>query len=97
MATRRRTYVLAGLLAVVALLTTVSLWNVLATVFLAVTVAYVLFPFSEWLVDRGLSKRLAAAAATIVAFVAGTLVAVPPVAALYRPRRRWGSSRTGYG
>ncbi|MBX0322769.1 AI-2E family transporter [Halomicroarcula sp. F13] len=87
MATRQRTYVLAGLLAALALLTTALLSSVLATVFFAITVAYVLFPLSEWFVGHGLSKRLAAAAATAIAFVGGSLVLVPPVVVLYRRRR----------
>ena len=86
MVTRQRTYVLAGLLVALALLTTVLLSSVLATIFFAITVAYVLFPLSEWLVNRGLSERLAAAATTVVAFVAGSLIIVPPVALLYLRR-----------
>ena len=78
---------LAALLAGLLLLTTVLLSSVLSTVFFAITVAYVLFPLSEWFVDRGLSKRLAAATATVIAFVGGSLIIVPPVAVLYLRRR----------
>jgi len=85
--TRQRTYVLAGLLVSLVVLTTLLLSSVLATVFFAITVAYVLFPLSEWFVSRGLSKRLAAAATTGIAFVAGSLVLVPLVAVLYLRRR----------
>lgn len=78
---------LAGLLTVTILLATWLLSSVLATVFFAITVAYVLYPFSAWLVDRGLSKRLAAAVSTVVAFLAGTAITVPLVAVLYVRRR----------
>lgn len=78
---------LAGLLVLLAILTTLFLWNVLATVFFAITVAYVLFPLSEQFVDRGLSKRVAASVTTAVAFIAGSLVVVPPAAVLYFRRR----------
>ncbi len=78
---------LASLLVGLLLLTTVLLSSVLATVFFAITVAYVLFPLSEWFVDRGLSKRFAAAVTTAIAFVGGSLIAVPPVAVLYLRRR----------
>ena len=87
MLTRQRPSVLAALLVGLTLLTTLLLSSVLATVFFAITVAYVLYPLSEWFVDRGLSKRLSAAVSTVIAFVAGSLVAVPPVAVLYVRRR----------
>nr|WP_276414105.1 AI-2E family transporter [Halomicroarcula sp. XH51] len=61
--------------------------SVLATIFFAITVAYVLYPLSGWLVDLGLSKRLAAAVATAVAFGAGTAIAVPLGAVVYLRRR----------
>jgi len=84
---RQRTVVLTGLLAALVLVATVLLSSVLATVFFAITVAYVLYPLSEWFVDRGLSKRLSAAASTAIAFVAGSLVLVPLVFVVYRRRR----------
>ncbi|WP_324665611.1 AI-2E family transporter [Haloarcula sediminis] len=87
MPTRQRTYVLAGLFVLLVSLAMVSLSSVLGTVFFAITVAYVLFPLSEWFIDRGLSKRLAAAVSTAIAFVAGSLILVPLVAVLYRRRR----------
>ena len=87
MVTRQRTYVVAGLLVGLTLLTTVLLSSVLSTIFFAVTVAYVLFPLSEWFVDNGLSKRLAAAVTTVIAFVGGSLILVPPVLVLYLRRR----------
>ncbi|MFC6974854.1 AI-2E family transporter [Halomicroarcula sp. GCM10025709] len=87
MSSRQRTYVLAGLLAATVLLATWLLSSVLATVFFAITVAYVLYPLSTWLVDRGLSKRVAAAVSTTVAFLAGTVITIPLVAVLYVRRR----------
>ncbi|MDS0281903.1 AI-2E family transporter [Haloarcula onubensis] len=87
MSTRQRTYVLAGLFAALLLLATVLLSSVLATVFFAITVAYVLYPLSAWFVERGLSKRVAAAVSTVVAFAAGSLVLVPLVFVVYRRRR----------
>jgi predicted PurR-regulated permease PerM len=85
--TRQRTYVLAALFVIVGVLTTLFLWDVLATVFFAITVAYVLFPLSEWFVEQGLSKRLAATVTTAIAFLAGSLIAVPLGAVLYLRRR----------
>jgi predicted PurR-regulated permease PerM len=85
--TRQRTYVIAGLLALLVTLSMVLLSSVLATVFFSITVAYVLFPLSAWFVDQGLSKRIAAAVSTGIAFVAGSLVLVPLVFVVYRRRR----------
>ena len=87
MVTRQRTYVLAALFVIVGVLTTLFLWDVLATVFFAITVAYVLFPLSEWFVGQGLSKRLAATVTTAIAFLAGSLIALPLGAVLYLRRR----------
>jgi len=86
-ARRRRIYVLAGLLVLTGCLTAVLLARVLSTIFFAITVAYVLFPVSEWLGSHGLNRRLSAAVTTGVAFVSGTLVFVPPGAVLYLRRR----------
>ena len=87
MVTRRRTYVLAGLLILTGCLTTVLLARVLSTIFFAITVAYVLFPVSEWLGRHGLNRRLSAAVTTGIAFVSGTLIVVPLGAVLYLRRR----------
>ncbi|WP_324760059.1 AI-2E family transporter [Haloarcula montana] len=87
MRSRQRTYVLGGLFVATVLLATWLLSSVLATVFFAITVAYVLYPLSEWLVDRGLSKRVAAMLSTVVAFLAGTAIALPLVGVLYVRRR----------
>jgi len=86
-ATHQRTSVLAGLLVVIGLLTTLLLSSMLGTVFFAITVAYVLVPLSEWFIHRGLSKRVAAAVTTVIAFVAGSIILVPPIAVLYLRRR----------
>jgi len=85
--TRRRTYVLAGLLVLTGCLTTVLLARVLSTIFFAITVAYVLFPVSEWLGHHGLNKRLSAALTTGIAFISGTLIVIPLGAVLYLRRR----------
>jgi predicted PurR-regulated permease PerM len=85
--TRRRTYVLAGLLVLTGCLTTVLLARVLSTIFFAITVAYVLFPVSEWLGRHGLNRRLSAALTTAIAFISGTLIVVPLGAVLYLRRR----------
>lgn len=80
---RQRQYVLAGLAGAVALLTAILLRDVLATVFFAITVAYVLYPLRRLLVRRGVSARLAAALSTLAAFLTGALLATPLVGALY--------------
>lgn len=81
---RRRRYVLAGLLILVALLATVLLFEVLGTVFFAITVAYVLLPIRNRLVARGIGRRWASAAATTLAFVVVLLVVAPLAIVLYR-------------
>jgi predicted PurR-regulated permease PerM len=58
----------------------------LRTVVFAVTVAYVLYPLRRRLVGRGLSRRIACAAATAVAFLGATLLVAPLLYALYRRR-----------
>jgi predicted PurR-regulated permease PerM len=65
---RRRRYVLGLLLVAFALLAAFVLRAVLGTVFFAVTVAYVLVPARNRLVDRGLSRRLSSAIVTTGAF-----------------------------
>lgn len=62
--------------------------SVLATTFFAITVAYVLYPLSGWLKDLGFSRRLAAGIATAIAFVAGTIIAIPIAAVVYLRRRQ---------
>jgi len=54
---RQHRYVLAGLLVAVLVLTAAVLWEVVEVVFFAITVAYVLFPLRQRLVDRGVPRR----------------------------------------
>lgn len=65
----RRQWVLAGVLALLGLLAAAVLFDVLGTVFFAITVAYVLVPVHERLVRRGLSAWTASAVATAIAFL----------------------------
>jgi predicted PurR-regulated permease PerM len=81
---RRR--LLATLLVAVAALAAVVLAEVLRTVVFAVTVAYVLYPVSQWLVGRGLSRRIACVGTTVIAFVAAAILVVPLLYVLYRRR-----------
>lgn len=83
---RQRRLVLAGLLGVIALVTVLLLRRVLSTVFLAITVAYVLSPVRRWIVRRGFGGRTAAAVATSLAFVAVVLVVLPLAIGLYSRR-----------
>lgn len=83
---RRRQGILVGLVVVTGLLTTVLLWSVVTTVFFAITVAYVLYPLRRMLVQRGMHRRIAAAAATSVAFIAVAALIVPLFWSLYRRR-----------
>ena len=81
-----RQRLLGVLLLALAALAAVVLAEVLRTVVFAVTVAYVLYPLRQRLVARGLSRRIACAAATAVAFVGATLLVAPLLYALYRRR-----------
>lgn len=83
---RRQRYALAGLLALTALLATVLLFEVLGTVFFAITVAYVLLPVCRSLVAQGLGRRAASALATLLAFVFVLVVVGPLLFVLYRRR-----------
>ncbi len=80
---------LLGLFAVTAVATTVVLAEVIGTVFFAITVAYVIYPVRQWLVDHGRGRRVAAAVATLAAFLAGLAAVVPIGAALYVRRREF--------
>jgi predicted PurR-regulated permease PerM len=73
-------------LGVVVALSAVLLRSVLATVFFAVTIAYILYPLRRFLVAHGAGPRLAAAASTVTAFVVGVLLFTPLLAALYLRR-----------
>lgn len=83
---RERRYVLAVLFAAMVLVATALLWEVVATVFLAITVAYVLLPVRRRLSRRGANPRIAAALAALLAFVTVLAVAAPLVLVLYRRR-----------
>ncbi|KTG07963.1 permease [Haloprofundus marisrubri] len=77
-----RRYVLGGLFVVTALLAAVILADVLATVFFAITVAYLLSPLRRELTRRGLSAWTASAVATAGAFLGVVVVAAPLVGVL---------------
>ncbi len=78
---------LAGLLAVLGGVAVFLLREVLATVFIAVTVAYVLLPVRARLVRRGLSDRAASAVAATLAFLVAVALVAPLVIALYTRRQ----------
>jgi predicted PurR-regulated permease PerM len=84
---RRRRYVLAGLLVAVGLLAAAILREVLETVFFAVTVAYVLYPIRQRFVARGLSRRVASALVTVLAFVAVVVLLAPVAWTIFRRRQ----------
>jgi len=86
--TANRRLVLGGVLVGFAALAVLVLSAVLEVVVFAITVAYVLYPLRRRLVDRGLPRAIASAAATLVAFVAVVVLVVPVVHVLYRRRRR---------
>ena len=73
----RRLLSLAGLFVVLSLLSLYLLRGVIATVFFAITVAYVVYPLRQWLVARGLNNRVAAGFSTVVTFLAGFLLLAP--------------------
>jgi len=83
----RRHHVLGALLVIVGLVAAYLLRGVLWTVFLAITVAYILFPLRRFLTHRGLGPRIAAGLSTLFAFVAGLLLFAPLVSVLYFRRR----------
>lgn len=72
-----------GALGALAAPTAYILLNVLSTVFFAITVAYILYPLRLFLSRRGLGPRVAVAASTLSAFLAGVLLVAPPVGVLY--------------
>lgn len=79
----QRRHVLAGLLVAVSLAAALLLHEVLSTVFLAITVAYVLYPLRRWLGRRGVSPRIAAGTCTVLAFVMVLALVAPIAATLY--------------
>jgi predicted PurR-regulated permease PerM len=82
----RRQTVLLTLFGFVTVLTALVLWDVLPTVFFAITVAYILYPVRKRLVDHGVSGGVAAAVSTLSAFLVGALLAAPLFGALYLRR-----------
>ena len=83
---RSRRYALSGIVVVLAVAAAAILRDVLATVFLAVTVAAVCAPLYRRLVARGVPEWWASAVTTTVAFSAVVAVFAPLVAVLYRRR-----------
>lgn len=81
-----RQQVLVGLTIITGVLTVLLLSRVLSTVFFAITVAYVLYPFRQVLVRRRVDRRVAAALSTLLAFVAAAALALPLLWSLYRRR-----------
>jgi predicted PurR-regulated permease PerM len=81
-----REKVLVGLLVATGILAIAVLWNVVETVFFAITVAYVLYPARRRLVDRGLSRRIASALITTAAFLAVVVLLAPIVLTLFQRR-----------
>ncbi|MFB6106559.1 MAG: AI-2E family transporter [Halobacteriaceae archaeon] len=81
---RRR--VLVGLFLALAALAGAVLFEVLGTVFFAVTVAYVLAPLHDRLVARGVPSRVASAVATLGATVAALVPVGLTVYVIYRRR-----------
>ncbi|WP_424016974.1 AI-2E family transporter [Halorientalis pallida] len=83
---RRRRRVLLGAFVVLAIMATLVLSQVLATVFFAVTVAYVLYPVRQMVRRRGRGRRVSAGVATLVGFLAAVIAALPIIGALYARR-----------
>lgn len=83
--TRARRTVLAGLLVALVALAAAVLFDVLGTVFFAVTVAYVLAPVQDRLTDHGFPARMGSAATTAAAAV---VAAVPLAVVGYLAYRR---------
>lgn len=74
-------------LAAVLVVTAVIMRGLLGTIFFAITVAYVLVPFTDWLERRGVPAWWAAAGSTAASFVFGLGVFLPIGAVLYVRRR----------
>ncbi|MFC5971329.1 AI-2E family transporter [Halomarina salina] len=83
---RRRRNVLAVLLVVFSLLAAAVLWEVVGTVFFAITVAYVLVPARNRLVNRGLSRRVSSGLVTLGAFGVVSFVVAAMGYLLYQRR-----------
>lgn len=83
---RNRQFVLGGLLAVLIAIGVATLFEIVNVVVFAITVAYVLYPFRRWLAAQGLSRRLASALSTLVAFLAVVILLAPLVYIVYERR-----------
>ncbi len=77
-----RRYVLGGIFVALTLITAALLADVIATVFFAITVAYLLSPVHLRLRDRGLSRRVASLVTTVAVFVAALTILSPLVVIL---------------
>ncbi|WP_396611132.1 AI-2E family transporter [Haloferax sp. S1W] len=80
--TNSRPYVLGGVLALTAIAAAVILIDVLATVFFAITVAYLLVPLRRHLETRGVSRWMSSAVATVVAGV-GVVAVLSPLVIIF--------------
>jgi len=78
-----RDAVLGGLVGLVGLLTTVILFDVLGTVFFAITVAYAFTPVYRWLRRRGLPAWWASAVTTTLTFVGAIALFLPIVVLVF--------------
>ncbi|MEF8826490.1 MAG: AI-2E family transporter [Halapricum sp.] len=79
----RRVTILAGLLVSVGAVSMYVLGEVFGTIFFAITVAYVLYPVRQRLVQWRLGSRTAAAVSTVLAFVVVALLLAPLAVVLY--------------
>lgn len=82
---RYRTGLIVLLIAVL-ILTAVVLARVVATLFFAITIAYVLYPIRRRLVDRGVPRRIASGGLTLGASVSVIIVLAPIMNVFYRRR-----------
>jgi len=81
----RRTRLAVTLLAV-SVVTLYVIWQVVWTVFFALTIVYVLYPMREELVHRGMHPRVVAGVLTSVAFASVLALFSPVVIVLYQRR-----------
>lgn len=86
---RQYNYVLAGVVGLVAIVTVSLLRSVFASVFFAITVAYVLYPLRTRLVGRGLGHRVAATVSTLFALTVVVLLFSPIVVSVYLRREEF--------
>lgn len=86
---RRTRLVIA--LAFVTIISLFVLWQIIWTVFFALTIVYVLYPVRNQLVDRGLSPRIAAGVVTTAAVVGVAALFAPLLFVLYSRRQMFAS------